>query len=101
MKLRRTYYNLPFCIVFTFLLIAVASCQPGPFKESVRDATKSIKSFPSPLGLVNDFEKIYTPEQALYLERLLSDFESSTKIQIALVTLDSSLTTKRNLKITR
>jgi uncharacterized protein len=80
------------------LQIAVASCQPAPVKDSVRGATRSIKSFPESVGYVNDFEKIFTTEQALYLDRKLADFENFTKIQIALVTLDSSLTSKEEFE---
>ena len=53
-------------------------------------------SFPKPISYVNDFEKLYAPEQAAYLNKLIREFEELTTIQIALVTLDSSFTSRVN-----
>jgi len=40
-----------------------------------------------PVGFVNDFENIFTPDQKTYLEQLLSDYEKKTSIEFCLVTL--------------
>jgi len=39
-----------------------------------------------PTGYVNDYEKIFTPEQKDTLEKMLSDYEKLTSIEICLVT---------------
>jgi hypothetical protein len=47
---------------------------------------------PSPTGNVSDFENIYTETEARILDSLISDIEVECSIEIAVVTLDSVLT---------
>lgn len=51
-------------------------------------------TFPKPVGHVSDFEKRFTRQQINYLDSLLEDFENNTAIQIAIVTIDTSMTKK-------
>lgn len=52
------------------------------------------QSFPDPVGFVNDFENIYTERQVEILDSLVKNFEKKTTIEISIVTLDDSYTTK-------
>lgn len=64
--------------------------------STLRTPNISNDSIPEPIGYVNDFEHIFSNEQIFHLDSLISDFEDSTTIQIAIVTLDSTFTTKEN-----
>ncbi|UEG50228.1 TPM domain-containing protein [Ferruginibacter lapsinanis] len=51
--------------------------------------------FPArPLGWTSDFEQIFTSDQIFELDSIISGFEKETKNEIAIVTIDSSSTTK-------
>ncbi|RNL91458.1 TPM domain-containing protein [Sinomicrobium pectinilyticum] len=45
--------------------------------------------FPKPVGYINDFEQILTPEQREELEKALSEYERKTSREIAVITIDS------------
>lgn len=47
-------------------------------------------------GLVNDFEKIYTDDQAFTLDTLIRNFQKHSAYEIAVVTLDSSWIPERS-----
>jgi len=49
-----------------------------------------------PLGWVSDYEHIFTEEQVLMLDSMISKFEKETTNEIAIVTIDSSWTTKES-----
>lgn len=51
-------------------------------------------SLPEPVGWVNDFEGLFTPEQTQKLDSLIDDFEYKTSIEIAIVTADTTLTSE-------
>lgn len=53
-------------------------------------------TIPRPVGYVNDFEHLFTPGQIDTLDRLLYDYEQKTSIEIAVITIDSSLTMSAN-----
>ena len=48
---------------------------------------------PKPLGYVSDYEHLYTVEQKIFLDSLISDFKKDTRIEIAVITIDTSMTT--------
>ena len=50
-------------------------------------ALSAIPARPEPARLVNDFAGIFSPRQALYIERMLVEFDDSTSNQIAVVTV--------------
>ena len=71
------------------------------------DSTKYIYSFDSalskpgkmqpalkPTGWTNDFEHILTAAQVVYLDSLIGNFENETSIEIAVVTIDTSVVDK-------
>jgi uncharacterized protein len=51
-------------------------------------------SLPRPSGWVNDYEGLYTDEEELVLDRIISIFKSETGIEFALVTIDTIYTTE-------
>ena len=51
-------------------------------------------SLPNPVGWVNDFEGLFTNEQEHHLDSIIEDFKRQTEIEIAIVTIDSSATSK-------
>lgn len=58
--------------------------------------SKFLKSLPPPTGYVNDYENLFSDVEEKYLDSLIAAFDTATTIQLALVTLDSSATTKDN-----
>ncbi|POY39322.1 hypothetical protein C3K47_02150 [Solitalea longa] len=58
--------------------------------------TQNYQSYPLPKGWISDFENILTEKEESTLDSLVSSFERQTKIEIAIVTLDSSMTSKEN-----
>ncbi len=53
-------------------------------------------TIPRPVGYVNDFEALFTPAQIDTLDNLLHAFEQRTTIEIAVITVDTSLTMAGN-----
>ncbi|MEI9909116.1 MAG: TPM domain-containing protein [Bacteroidota bacterium] len=53
-------------------------------------------SLPQPVGFVNDFEDIFSTTQENYLDSMIRAYEEKTTIQIALITVDSSMTSRRD-----
>jgi len=51
-------------------------------------------SLPQPKGLINDYEDVYTAEQAIALDKFLLTFQNQTGIQLAIFTLDSTFVEK-------
>lgn len=52
---------------------------------------------PQPIGFVNDFEHLFTASQIQEIDSLLTDYDKRMNAQIALVTLDTSMTNKETL----
>jgi uncharacterized protein len=50
-------------------------------------------SIPAAKGWVNDFEKIYSKQEAKSLDSLISVFEKKTSYEIAIITIDANYTT--------
>ena len=70
-------------ILFFFLLRV--------FIYSAFSQTKTFwDSLPKPIGHINDFEKIFTETEIGVLERKVSYFEKNYRVQIVVVTIDSS-----------
>jgi uncharacterized protein len=53
-------------------------------------------TIPRPIGYVSDFESLFTPAQIDTLDNLLHAFEQRTTIEIAVITVDTSLTVAGN-----
>jgi uncharacterized protein len=48
-------------------------------------------SLPKPVGVVNDFERILSANQEKYLDSMIKAYEKKTTVQIALITIDTSM----------
>jgi uncharacterized protein len=87
------------------LLLAAASCQPNrkgvtpvPSAERVQATRKLFRdSLPQPVGYVNDFEGIFTDREERLLDSLIGAFERRTTIQMAVITLDTTMTSADSL----
>jgi uncharacterized protein len=55
-------------------------------------------SLPQPLGYVNDFENIFSKKQEKYLDSVIVAYERKTTIEIALITIDTSMVSKSDLE---
>ena len=56
-------------------------------------------TIPRPVGYVNDWEHLFTAGQIDTLENLIHDYEQRTTIEIAVLTIDSSLTMPGNFDL--
>ncbi|MGB4774307.1 MAG: TPM domain-containing protein [Daejeonella sp.] len=53
-----------------------------------------LDSMPKPTGWVNDYEKLFTPKQEVSFTTIIKNFKKQTGIEITIVTLDSTYTSK-------
>ncbi len=80
-----------------FLLIFIAFSLMGcktNLNETQKDIileTTSQTEFPKPLGAVSDFDKVLTNEQINELSKIITDYESKTTNQIAIVSISDDL----------
>lgn len=51
---------------------------------------------PRPIGYVNDFEHLFTADETGFLDSIIGHFERKTAIQIALVTIDTTMTSRED-----
>lgn len=83
-----------FCLLVTLPFLGLE--RPSLAAHPVRSGTPVRDTIPRPVGYVNDFEHLFTPEQIDTLDNLLHDYEQRTSIEIAILTVDSSLTVSGN-----
>ncbi len=60
--------------------------------DTLRDTSEN--GLPAPIGWVNDFEKILDSSEEALLDTMIASFERETGIEIAIVTVDTGMTTK-------
>ena len=77
------------------LLLALALTRPAP-AATIKNADLSRDTIPRPVGYVNDFEHLFTQQQVDVLDSLIHDYEHRTTIEIAVLTVDTSLTLPGN-----
>jgi uncharacterized protein len=86
--------------LFTIAISLTVHGQEQAGKDSARaQLLRASKQFdqsriPKPIGYVNDFEGLFTLEQKAILDSTVRAFEEKTSIQVAIVTLGSSMITK-------
>ena len=74
---------------------AIVTQAPGGFSLHGQIYHKHFKdAVPPATGYVTDWEDLFTDSQEAQLDSLISGFEAKTGIQIAVVTVDSSMSTK-------
>lgn len=74
---------------------AIVAQAPGGFSLHGQIYHKHFKdAVPPASGYVTDWENLFTDEQVAHLDSLIGNFENKTGVQIAVVTLDSSMSSK-------
>ena len=79
--------NKQVCILLCLILIITT-------KPSCQNQKKD--SLPHPVGFVNDFEGIFLTTQENYLDSMIRAYEEKTTIQITLITVDSSMISRKD-----
>jgi uncharacterized protein len=79
------YKHIIIFLSFALLFTADLSCQ-----------NQKKDNLPQPKGFVNDFENILSPAQESYLDSMIRAFEEKTAIQIALITVDTSMISRND-----
>lgn len=88
--------------LYLFLLCAtLASCENATKLIRNSRPTKEIPGFvmnavPEHVGLVNDYENIYSESEEAYLDSLVAAIEKESSIEIAIITLDDKMTTTKD-----
>jgi len=81
-----------FTILTTILFVVFVAY--GQTSSQSANSNDSSDNLPKAIGYINDFENIFTDRQEKILDSLVRVFEKQTTIEIAIVTLDSSVTNK-------
>jgi len=77
------------CSLLLVLFLSATSYSQEPTAVAVTAKDTIAVAFPKPIGVVNDFEEIFTAEQVKELQKIILDFETETGNQIAVVSLNS------------
>jgi uncharacterized protein len=88
--------HLIFIFTFTFSLLHTHAQMPDSSHtiSTIPHQFSYWDSLPAPKGWVNDFENIYTEEEAHIIDSTLAAFNMQTTIEMAIVTIDTSATSK-------
>lgn len=80
------------------IMVISASChtnQKNPLTQNIDGVQNaSLDSLPEPYGHINDYENLFTYAEETTLDSLVTDFEKKTTIQIAVVTIDTTMTAR-------
>jgi uncharacterized protein len=96
---------LSFLFLFFWTVNSAASCKSYSEKAKTKNIQQASQiqeqfqdSLPEPYGYINDFESLFSESEKQTLDSLLEDFEKRTTIQIAVLTIDTSMTTMDSLE---
>jgi len=90
-----------FCILSVLIMLinpfrVEAQAQTGTSKEKLEDYRKTFwDNIPKPTGWVNDYERDLDKKQIASLENLITKFKAESGIQIAVVTIDTMMISKK------
>lgn len=94
-------------LVVCILTLINTSCQSNNTHsaKSISSISTQVKlskqlfwdSLPKPIGFVNDYENIYSDSEEKILDSIITNFKKKTTIQIALITLDTTLVAEDSL----
>lgn len=98
------YISLLTLYILMITASASSQIQKQKVKKTNTDAAQTFRqlfwdSLPKPVGYVNDFENIFSDDEEKILDSLIKVFEIKTTIQIAVITLDSNMTTADSLDL--
>jgi len=92
----KTFWILSILIMLISLNQADAQTAGETPKKKLEDyRTKFWDNIPKPKGWVNDYEHNFNEKQIASLENLIIKFKTESGIQIAVVTIDSMMTSKK------
>lgn len=92
-------------LIFFFLAFFLSCTNTKNVRTQAKNATQAdlalyknsfLASLPSPSGYVNDYENLFAEKEQMHLDSLISEFEKRTSIEIAIITLDSSVSSKED-----
>jgi uncharacterized protein len=81
--------------ILTLSLLMIVLTRPAG-AAAIGNANPLWDTIPRPIGYVNDFEHLFTPMQVSFLDSLIHDYQRRTTIEIAVLTVDTSLTLPGN-----
>ena len=88
--------NIVTKILILFLTLNLLSCKNSIQETETKKRTTEIEfsetkknNFPKPIGIINDYEQVFTELQRAELTKTLYDYDIETKRQIVVVTIDS------------
>lgn len=90
------HYTFIISVLFISLNITANAQLASSSSSETISNDKTDSPYPESVGRVNDFENILTKKQEHSLTRLINSFEKETTIEIAILTLDPSLTSLEN-----
>jgi len=91
-----------FCILSLLLFVSRVSGSSGLYQGAVSQSRTGFPwdyetdTIPRPIGYVNDFEHLFTADESGFLDSIIGHFERKTTIQIALVTIDTTMTSRED-----
>ncbi len=95
---------LAFCLLSVTAITSVQAQNPKdqPITDGGADKVQVFRqqvwdSLPKSHGYVNDYENIYSDKEEAMLDSLIRAFENKTTIQIAIITFDTTMTTRDSL----
>jgi uncharacterized protein len=80
-----------FCRQISLILCFVLTLSATPFCQNQQK-----NNLPQPTGYVNDFEDILSPDQENYIDSMIGEYDKNTTIQISLITIDTSMTSRND-----
>lgn len=95
-----TFKNI-LTLIFAFTILFPSCGQDKINNDSIVNNTQNnLKThLPNPTNWTNDFENLYTDNQENQLNKIIAEFEKETSIEIAIVTLDTTFTSKENFEL--
>ncbi|WP_340155309.1 TPM domain-containing protein [uncultured Winogradskyella sp.] len=83
-------------ILILFLTLNLLSCRGSAQETETKEPKTEIEfsetkksTFPKPIGIINDYGKVFSELQRTELSKVLYDYEIETTRQIVIVTIDS------------
>ncbi len=103
--MKKHFSAICFALTLIFFNTAVSMAQDNNQKEIALNSAAAKQrstarkfSIPDPVGFVNDFEKIFSPVQLRILDSTIADFYNKTGVQLAIITIDSSMVTPEQVE---
>ncbi len=92
------------CQLIFFICVALNSLgqnqayQLPAIATGIRASTSPHFKIPEPVGLVNDFESLFTPSEIKTLDSTIIAIHNKTSVQIAIITIDSNMINKDQME---